>query len=102
MEPKDWFTETSKAGNFRWNVPPTAGAEVVELLCGHKHPRPESMHIFLIPRLCTSKWHKQLLKVIDVEFYISPQHPFWEAGMHEPLLMVLCFPILPHDARLAP
>ena len=102
MEPEDWFTETNKAGNFLWNVPPAAGAEVVELLCGHRHRRPESMHIFLIPRLCTSKWRKQLLKVADVEFYILPQHPFWEAEMHEPLLMAFCFPLLPHDARFAP
>jgi len=101
MTPEDWFTETSKAGNFLWNVPLAGGAEVVELLCGHKHRRPDSMHIFLIPRLCTSKWRKQLLKVIDVEFYISPQHPFWEAEMHEPLLIAFFF-ILPHDARFAP
>jgi len=31
MKPEDWFTETSKAGNFLWNVPPATGAEVVEL-----------------------------------------------------------------------
>ena len=60
------------------------------------------MHIFLIPRLCTSKWRKQLLKVADVEFYISPQRPFWEAEMLEPLLTAFCVPILPHDARFAP
>jgi len=102
MTPEDWFTETSKAGNFLWNVPPAAGTEVVEMLCGHKHRRPDSMHIFLIPRLCTSKWRKQLLKVVDVEFYISPQHSFWEAEMHEPLLIAFCFPILPHDPRFAP
>ena len=35
MEPEDWFTETSKAGNFLWNILPAAGAEVDELLCGH-------------------------------------------------------------------
>jgi len=60
------------------------------------------MRIFLIPRLSTSKWRKQLLKVAVVELYISPQHPFWEAEMHEPLLIALCFPILPYDARFAP
>ena len=61
------------------------------------------MHIFLIPRLCTSKcWRKQLLKVADVDFYILPQHPFWAAEMHEPLLMIFRFPLLPHDSKFAP
>jgi len=49
--------------NFLWEEHPAAGEEeVVEVLCGHKHHQPESMHNFLIPRLCTSKCLKQLLK----------------------------------------
>ena len=102
MEPEDWFTLTTEPGNYLWNVPPAAGAEVVELLCGHKHRRPDSMHIFLIPRLCTSRWRKQLLKVSDVDLYILPVHDFWSAEMHEPLLIVISFPILPHDSRFQP
>ena len=84
--------------NFLWNVLLAAGLEVVEHLCGHRHRRPESMHIFLIPRL----WRKQLVKVNDVEFHISLKHPFWAEGMNEPLLMAFCFPIRPHDSRFAP
>jgi len=97
MEPEDWFTQTEEPGNYLWNVPPAAGAEVVELLCG-----PDSMHIFVIPRLCTSRWRKQLLKVSDIDLYILPMHDFWSAEMHEPLLIVISFPILPHASRFQP
>ena len=66
MSPEDWFDDLLKEGNFVWDVPPSAGETAVEQLCSHTHGRPEAMHIFLIPRLCTSHWRKQLLKCCDL------------------------------------
>eukprot|EP00979_Chaetoceros_neogracilis_P014079 scaffold4424_cov137-Chaetoceros_neogracile.AAC.1 len=98
----DWFEKTMDGGNFLWNVPPAAGEVAVEQLCTHRHRRPDSMHVFIIPRLYTSQFRKQLLKVADLELVIQPDHAFWTKEMHEPLLIAFCFPLLPHDRRFAP
>lgn len=98
----DWFEKTTDGGNFLWNVPPAAGEVAVEQLCTHRHRRPDSMHVFIIPRLYTSQFRKQLLKVADLELVIQPDHAFWTKEMHEPLLIAFCFPLLPHDRRFAP
>jgi hypothetical protein len=102
MTSENWFDKTMDAGNFLWNVPPAAGDVAVEQLCTHKHRRPESMHIFVIPRLFTSIYRKQLLKVADLAFSVKPKFTFWNKDMHEPLIIVVCFPLLPHDRKFAP
>ena len=103
LEPEGWFTRSMTQGNYLWNVPPTAGASAVEQLCSHIHGRPDSTHIFVIPRLCTNSWRKQLQKACDVIFVIQPKFKFWGESMHEPLVLIgIYFPILPHDYRFRP
>jgi hypothetical protein len=95
MSPEDWFDDLLKEGNFVWDVPPSAGETAVEQLCSHTHGRPEAMHIFLIPRLCTSHWRKQLLKCCDLVLTLPFDNKIWAHTAHEPLLMGLHFPLLP-------
>ena len=102
MTPEDWFDKTMDTGNFLWMVPPGAGEAAVEQLCAHTHGRPETQHIFVIPRLCTCHWRKQLLKVCDVVFNILPKFEFWNSDMHEPLLVGIYFPLLPPETRFRP
>ena len=102
LTPEGWFTEAMTVGNFLWNIPPAAGASAVEQLCSHIHGRPESTHIFVIPRLCTNLWRKQLRKACDALFVIQPKFEFWGESCHEPLLIGIYFPLLPHDTRFRP
>ena len=102
MQPEDWFDKTMEVGNFLWNVAPGAGESAVEQLCSHTQGRPESQHIFLIPRLCTCHFRKQLLKACDLVLTIQPKFDFWKANMHEPLLIGIYFPLLPPDFRFRP
>ena len=102
MTPEDWFSKQMDQGNFLWDVPPGAGEIAVDQLCSHTHGRPETHHIFLIPRLCTCHWRKQLLKVCDVVLTISPKFSFWSTHMHEPLLVGIHFPLLPPDVKFRP
>ena len=102
MTPEDWFSLSMKKGNFLWDVPPGAGEVAVEQLCAHTHGRPESHHIFIIPRLCTCHWRKQLLKACDVVLTIQPKFPFWPTHMHEPLLVGIHFPLLPPLYKFRP
>ena len=95
LSPEEWFTHTMTKGSWLWDVAPTAGEAAVELLCDHVHGRPENVHIFCIPRLCTCHWRKQLGKVCDVVLTIEAKHSFWGAEMHEPLLLGIYLPLLP-------
>jgi hypothetical protein len=102
MEPTNWYSDTMLSGNFLWNIPPAAGQAAIEQLCTHVHGRPDSCHIVLIPRLCTSMWRKQAGKCVDLILNVQPGEEFWNAEMHEPLLILFYFPILPHDTRFRP
>lgn len=102
LSAEDWFLDYNKKGCFLWDVAPTAGETAVEQLCAHTHAQPYSNHIFLIPRLCTSHWRKQLLKVCDIVLTIKVDSPFWPSHLHEPLLMGIYFSLLPPYTRFAP
>ena len=100
--PEDWFAGVMDVGNFLWMVAPGAGEAAVEQLSAHTHGRSNTHHIFIIPRLCTCCWRKQLLKICDVVFTVLPQHYFWDTDMHEPLLVGIHFPLLPPETRFKP
>lgn len=103
MEPIDWFTNYNKRGAFLWDVAPAAGESAVEQLSAHIHAQPYADHIFLIPRLCTSHYRKQLLKACDVVITLKPAEcVYWPTNMHEPLLFGIYFSLLPHSRRYAP
>ena len=98
----DWFKNMGKQGNFVWNVPPAAGEFAMQQLAHHTHIRPESMHLFVIPRLCTSHWRKQLLKCCDLVLTLALNDTFWPRQSHEPLLLGICFPLLPPLVKYRP
>ena len=102
MSSEDWFTDYNKRGSYLWNVAPTAGESAVEQLCAHIHAQPYSNHVFLIPRLCTNHWRKQLLKACDVVLTLKIDSPFWPINNHEPLILGLYFSLLPPHSRFAP
>ena len=102
MTYEDWFDKVMERGSFLWMVPPAAGSVAVEQLCTHVHGVPDSLHVFIIPRLCTSMWRKQLGKCADFMLTIDVGHSFWHKGMHEPLLLAIYLPLLPPFPRFEP
>jgi hypothetical protein len=102
LTPEDWYKDMSKEGNFVWDVPPAAGEFAMQQLGEHTHIRPEGMHLFIIPRLCTSHWRKQLLKCCDLVLTIQMNESFWPRQSHEPLLMGIYFPLLPPHFKYRP
>jgi hypothetical protein len=102
LEPKDWYRNMGKTGNFVWDVAPAAGEQALHQLTEHTHIRPEGMHLFLIPRLCTSHWRKQLLKCCDLVLTLQFNDAFWPRQSHEPLLLGIYFPLLPPFFKYRP
>ena len=54
-------------------------------------------HVFVIPRLMTHLWRKNLGKNADVLFTVPASVPFWTAGQFKPLIVAV-FP-LSHVSR---
>jgi hypothetical protein len=52
------------------------------------------MHIFVVPRLFTTEWLKQIFKAADIVFQVPIGCPFWPQEMFEPLTIGLCFPFI--------
>ena len=65
LTPEGWFDKLFSRGNFLWFPPPAVAGVVVEQLCRNFHLYSSNLHVVILPRLMTSKWRKQLLKVSD-------------------------------------
>jgi hypothetical protein len=93
-----WVPDTSgNTSEVRLWVPPPAVANVaIEQLSFSRHKRTDLIHVFICPRLMTSRWRKRVHKLSDLLFNIlAGCHPeLWLADMHEPLVVGLILPFL--------
>ena len=115
LDAKGWFTEgqeevegeweetaegrkwpLTKPGSFIWAPPPAAAGIAVEQLRKSRHKSTESTHVFVVPRLFTTEWRKQLHKVADIVLNVPAGHPAWPSTMFEPLTIAIVFPFLSH------
>ena len=58
------------------------------------HKRTDTYHIFVIPRLFTSRWMRLLYKLCDFVFHVQPGSRQWPSDMHEPLFIGISLPLL--------
>ena len=93
LEPTDWFNLFNIKEHRLWIPPPAAMETVIEIFNEDRLVYPHLTHVFAIPRLMTHLWRKQLFKDADLRFYVRPGAPFWPRSMHEPLTIVVVFPI---------
>jgi hypothetical protein len=93
----DWFATPHRGGNFVWSPPPAAADAALEQLCRTQLKRPSSTsHIFIVPRLMTSRWRKKLLKACTFYFYVPACFSIWNKTQHEPLMFAVCLPLSKH------
>lgn len=86
-----------KDGTFIWLPPPAAGLLAVEQLRRARLKRENSTHVFIIPRLMSSEWKRQLFRVADL-FLELPFDNIWkQTEQHEPLIIAFVFPFLSHS-----
>ena len=98
MSPGDWFSTYDISEPRLWSPPPSAMETVVELFNEDRLVNPHIPHVFVLPRLMTHLWRKQLRKDADLMFEVAPGSPFWPKCMHEPLIVLIVLPIgfVPH------
>ena len=111
LTPEDWFERghdikgystnldgvtipSYDKGLMVWSPPPAAARFAIEELRQARHKRQDSTHIFLVPRLMTREWRRQILKAADLFFEIPAGHCEWPADMFEPLTIAIFFPYL--------
>ncbi len=68
------------------------------LLCEDWLAHPHWPHVFVVPRLMTHFWWKDLMKSTDLYFSVPAEVPFLIPSQFEPLILAVVLP-LSHVAR---
>jgi hypothetical protein len=76
-----------------WVMPPMVMEVVLELLCENCLAHPQWPHVFVVLRLMTHLWRKDLMKNGDLLFTVLVQVPFWTSGQFEPLIVAVILPL---------
>jgi hypothetical protein len=76
-----------------WVLAPAVMGTALELFGDDRLAHPQWPHVFVIPRLMTHMWRKNLGKNADVLFTVPAGVPFWTAGQFEPLIVAIVFPL---------
>jgi hypothetical protein len=76
-----------------WMMAPAAMEVALELLCEDRLAHPQWPHVFVVPRLMTHLWRKDLMKYSDLLFTVPAQVPFWTSGQFEPLIVAIILPL---------
>jgi hypothetical protein len=92
LTPEDWFELHTMDEPRLWMPPPAAMETVMEMFNEDRMAHPHIPHVFLLPRLMTHLWRKQLKKDADVVFTLSAGSSFWPRSMHEPLIVLIVLP----------
>lgn len=111
LKPIDWFERghditgwkmcsdnfwrpTFEQGKYIWVPPPGAAGVAIEELRKARIKRQESTHVFVVPRLLTKEWLRQLYKAADFVFEVPISSSVWGKEFHEPLLIGIVFPFI--------
>ena len=86
-----------KSGTFIWTPPPAAAKVAVEQLRRARLKHHDSTHVFLVPRLMTPEWKRQLFRVSDLFIELPFDEHWTKASQHEPLILAFVFPFLPNS-----
>ncbi|KAL3786657.1 hypothetical protein ACHAW5_001375 [Stephanodiscus triporus] len=76
-----------------WLLAPAVMETALDLFRDDRMAQPQWPHVFVIPRLMTHMWRKDLGKDADVLFTVPAGVSFWASGQFEPLIVALVFPL---------
>jgi len=89
-----WVPEYKSGFNI-WCPAPAAGQHAIEQLRLARLKKTTSVHLFIIPRIFTSLWRKQIYRCADLVFDMPFDSCLWTQELqHEPLTVAFLFPFL--------
>ena len=94
LTPEGWFEAAHGSAPCLWMPPPAAMAVALEQFAKARHKRPEVPHVFVVPRLMTGHWRKELSKDADVLFTVRVGVSFWSSSQCEPLIVAIALPFV--------
>lgn len=94
LTPEGWFDTAHGTVPCLWMPPPAAMPVVLEQFAKARHKRPEVAHVFVVPRLMTGHWRKELSKDADVLFTVRVGTSFWSTSQCEPLIVAIALPFV--------
>lgn len=89
----DWPESHTNGGTYVWTPAPAAADVAAEYLAQSVHKRSTSTHIYICPRIMTSRWHRNVCKATDLQFVIPIGCELWDVSQHEPLIFCISFPL---------
>lgn len=93
LTPEMWFELRDVEGPRLW-IPPPASMEVaMEMFNEDRIAHPQNPHVFVVPRLMTHLWRKNLGKDADLMFTVESGVKFWGTSQHEPLIVAVVLPL---------
>jgi hypothetical protein len=92
----DWYSHGVSSRNCIWAPAPAAAEAASEQLARAIHKHPSSFHLFVAPRLLTSRWRRRVSKLADFSMELGPGSSVWGKERHEPLLIFVCLPLSSH------
>ena len=90
---------------YLWTPAPFVADVAISELRKARIKRQTSTHVFVVPKLCSPLWIKQVYKAADFVFEIPAGQPFWDSDIYEPLLIAVVFPFIrctPWQLRATP
>ena len=60
------------------------------------HKQPNSLHLFICPKLMMSVWGNMLFKMAELVAYVPPGDNFSPFSMHKSFFLGFIFPLIPH------
>ena len=100
--PEQWFELQKVQGPRLWMPPPAAMETVMEVFNEDRLAHPWNPHVFVVPRLMTHLWRKNLGKDMDVLFTVQVGEHFWGRAQHEPLIVAVALPLVHVDRHRGP
>ena len=93
VTPENMFELKNTKAARLWMLPPAAMEVAIEILWEDKLAHPQWPHVFVVPRLMTHMWRRNLGKSADVLFLVPAGVPFWGSSQFEPLIIAIVFPL---------
>ena len=92
LTPEMWFELRDVEGPRLWFPPPAAMEVAMEMFNEDRMAHPQNPHVFVVPRLMTHLWRKNLGKDADLMFTVESGVHFWGTSQHEPLIVAIVLP----------
>ena len=89
---KDNLFDLHKVEGPRLWMPPAAMETIMEVFNEDRMAHRKRAYVFVVPRLMTHPWRKQLGKDADVLMIITAGDHFWEKSQHKSLILAIVLP----------